>query len=172
MPSAQYKTTIDAPYERVYAMLVDKVERPRIYVGAVMYSSILEHGDGYVIREMYQPLPVDLTIKERIYDQAVRAGRDFVFEYVDNARYTGSFHNILTRVEGREDQVELAYIMDWRPQPGTQDPMSQDVAQAMVRNGVNHMKELAENPVEVPTWVRTFFDAVDSMDPDALERVC
>jgi len=168
MPNARYKTTIDAPYERVYDMLVDKVERPRMYVGAIMYSQILERGDGYVIREMYQPAPVELTIRERIYDEAVPGGRDFVFEYIDNAAYTGAFHNVLTHVAGRPEHVELEYVMDWRPHPGTADPMAADAAITMVRNGVNHMKELAENPVEVPSWVREFFDAVDSLDADAL----
>lgn len=168
MPNASYKATIDAPYDRVYAMLVDKVERPRIYIGAIMHSSILERGDGYVLREYYQPRPVELTVKEKIYDQPVPGGRDFVFENMDNAHYTGSFHNILTHVDGREDQVELEYAMNWQPHPGTEDPMDQSVAETMVRNGVNHMKDLAENPVEVPAWVRAFFDAVDSMDADLL----
>jgi ketosteroid isomerase-like protein len=168
MPSARYKATIQAPYENVYGLLVDKVDNPRKYVGAVTHSSILERGDGYVVREMFQPVPVEMTIREKIFDVPVPGGRDFVFEQIDNVRYTGSFHNVLTRVEGRDDQVELEYVMDWRPHPGTQDEMSDGAAQKMVQAGVHHMKELAEHPVEVPDWVRTFFAAVDSLDADAL----
>ncbi len=169
MPTARYKTTINAPFHRLAELLADKVEKPRKYVGAVMHSRILEHGDGYVIREMFQPIPVPLTIREKIYETDVPGGRDYIFEHIDNARYTGLFHNFLTRVEGREDQVELEYFMDWRPLPGVPDELSPEAAQRLVRNGVEHMKDIAENPVDVPDWVRTFFDAVDSMKAEALE---
>ncbi len=169
MPTARYKTTINASFDRVSELLADKVEKPRKYVGVVVHSKILERGDGYVIREMLQAMPVQLTVREKIYEKDVPGGRDFVFEHIDNARYTGFFHNILTRVEGREDHVELEYFMDWRPHPGTQDDMPEAAAQQLVKQGVEHMKEIAEHPVVVPDWVRAFFDAADSLDADALE---
>ena len=169
MPNARYKTTINTTYERLTELLADKVEKPRKYVGAVQHSTILERGDGYVIREMFQPVPVELTIREKIYAKDVPGGRDYIFEHIDNDHYTGSFHNIVTRVDGRDDRVELEYFMDWRPHPGSEDEMDQETAQQMVRRGVEHMKQIAEEPVDVPDWVRGFFDAADSMDAEALE---
>jgi ketosteroid isomerase-like protein len=171
MPHAKYKTIIAASFDRVVAILADKVERPRKYIGSVVRSEILERGDGYVLREMYQSIPAELVIKERISENEIPGGRDFVFEFIDSPRYTGAFHNRLTRVEGRDDQAELEYEMDWIAAPGTADPLSPETAETMVRNGVDHLKDLAENPVSVPDWVRTFFDIVDSMDADALGRL-
>lgn len=169
MPTARYKTTINAPFERLTELLADKVDKPRKYIGAVLHSKILERNDGYVLREMFQPVPVEITIREKIYEQEVAGGVDYVFEHLDNPKYTGAFHNILTRVEGRDDAVELEYFMDWRPQPGVPDEISPEVAAVMVRDGVEHMKHMAENPVEVPDWVRDFFLAADSMVPESLE---
>jgi hypothetical protein len=71
MPYAKYKTVVNAPYNRVMALLLDKAEKPRKYVPVVMHSEILERGDGYIVREMFQPQPVALTIREKIYEREV-----------------------------------------------------------------------------------------------------
>jgi len=169
MPTARYRSTINSSFDRVSELLADKVEKPRKYVGAIVHSKILEHGDGYVVREMLQATPAELIVREKIYEKDISGGRDYVYEHIDNARYSGFFHNILTRVDAREDQVELEYFMDWRPHPGTEDELPEATAQQMVKNGVEYMKEVAENPVEVPAWVREYFDAADSLNADAIE---
>ncbi len=168
MPHARYKTVIDAPYDRMSALLVDKMEWPKKYVGAILYSSVLERGDGYIIREMYQPKPVDLMIKEKISFHDVDGGQEFVYEHIDNASYTGTFRNILTRVPGDDSKVEVEYVMGWDPRPGTVDKISDDAAKANVEHGVSHLKVMAETEVDVPDWVRAFYDVVDSMGSDAM----
>jgi hypothetical protein len=168
MPQAKFKTVINASYEHVLGLLLDKAERPRMYVPVVMHSAVLERGDGYIIREMFQPTPVPLTIKERIYEREVPGGTEFIYEHLNNKDYTGNFHNILKRVPGHADQSEIEYIMDWKPHAGTVDKMSNETAQTMVERGVNFLKTMAENPVAVPPFARAFFDAVDSMKPDAM----
>jgi hypothetical protein len=168
MPNAKYKTVINASYDRVLGLLLDKAERPRKYVPVVLHSDILERGEGYIIREMFQPKPVPLTIKEKIYERDVPGGKEFIYEHLNNKDYTGNFHNVLTRIPGRDDQAGLEYIMDWRPREGTTDKLSNEVAQTMVERGVNFLKNIAENPVVVPDLVRKFFEAVDSMRPDAM----
>lgn len=168
MPHTSYKTTIQAPYERVYELLLDKMDWPRKYVGVISHSSVLERGDGYTIREMYQPQPVGLTIKEKIYHHDIDGGHEFVYEHVDNASYTGTFRNVLTRLPGDDSAVELEYVQAWDAHPGTADPISDGDAERAISNGVEHLKALAEHPVVVPHWVRAFFDAVDSMDAEAL----
>ncbi|PSL52139.1 ketosteroid isomerase-like protein [Saccharothrix carnea] len=163
MPHASHTTTVDATYDEVRALLADKVDHPRKYV-PVTSSTILERTDDHVLREMFQPYPVPLTIRERIRETAVDGGVDIVFEHVDNPTYTGSFHNTLRR---GPDGVTLEYRMEWTPVSGA-DPMSDETAARMVRDGVTHLKHLAENPVQVPDWVRGFFDAVDSADLTAV----
>lgn len=167
MPHASYKTTIYAPYDRVHTLLVDKKEHPKKYVGSILFSKIIEKADGYIIRQMYEPKPVDLTITEKIYERPVDGGEEFVYEHMDNAIYDGVFRNVLKRVGGRDDAVELEYVMDWTPHQGVKDKLTKEAAERIVQNGVHHLKAMAENPVRIPDFARAFFDAVDSMNPEA-----
>jgi hypothetical protein len=168
MPHANFKTVINAPYERVSTLLIDKMEKPKKYVGTIQRSKILERGDGYIVREMYEPKPSDLVIREKIYLRPIPDGEEFIYEHMNNARYTGSFHNILKRVEGRKDQSELEYVMNWTPHPGVEEKIDATTAGRMVMLGVNHLKELAEHPPEVPEFVRSFYNALDSLSPEAM----
>ena len=169
MPYARTKMLIDAPFEVVQGLLTDKMEMPKKYVGTIQNSSILERHDGYIVREMHEPAPTNLTIREKIYRRDVPGGEEFIYEHQNNAKYTGFFHNILTHVEGHDDQCELEYVMDWTPHPGSEDMIEQPQADRMVKLGVSHMKELAENPPHVPDFVRAFYKAVDSLDARAME---
>ncbi|WP_199434158.1 SRPBCC family protein [Qaidamihabitans albus] len=141
MPRTQWTENVNVPFGRVVDLLRDKVENPQKYVPSVRFSRILERADSHVLREMYQPYPGDLTIRERITEHEVAGGIDFVFEYVDNPTYVGTFHNTAVRAG---DGVELTYVMDWTPRPGVSDPIPSGVAEAMVRDGVQHLKRLAE----------------------------
>lgn len=168
MPHTRRKVIVDAPYERLSELLTDKMEKPTKYLGAILHSSILERNDGYIIREMYQPAPVPMTIREKISCHEIPGGREFVYEFLENEMYTGFFSNIIKRVDGRDDQVELEYVMHWDARPGTVDKISPGQADRMVELGVTDMKEIAENPPDVPDWVREFFDAADSLDSASL----
>ena len=48
MPFASFKTAIHASYDQVSALLVDKMEKPKKYVGSILYSNVLERGDGFL----------------------------------------------------------------------------------------------------------------------------
>jgi hypothetical protein len=167
MPHASYKTIIEAPFETVSALLIDKMEAPKKYVGVILFSRVLERGEGCLIREMYQPKPVDLMIKEKIYVRDIDGGQEFVYEHLDNAVYTGTVINVLKRVPG-DDRVELEYIQDWTPHAGLTDKISDDAATRNMKSAVEHIKHLAEHPVEVPAFVRTFYEVVDSMGSEAM----
>lgn len=167
MPYAKFKATLNASYARVQELLIDKAEKPRKYVPVVLHSDILERGTGYIVREMFQPSPVPLTIREKIYERDVPGGKEFLYEQLNNSDYTGMFHNILTHTATPE-RCDLEYIMDWKPHAGSTEKLSPEAAQAIVERGVKAMQRIAENPVAVPDLVRTFFVAVDSMKPDAM----
>jgi hypothetical protein len=168
MPFAKYKTSINASYDRVLQLLIDKAEKPRKYVPVVQYSAILERGKDYIIREMFQPQPAPLTIREKIYEREAAGGKEFVYEQLNNSDYTGLFHNILTKVPGDPNRSELEYIMEWKPHAGGAEKMSTATAEAMVKRGVEFLKAIAENPPEVPPLIKAFYAAVDSMQPDAM----
>ena len=144
------------------------MEFPKKYVGTILWSKVTSRGDGYIMREMYEPKPADLLIREKIYHHPVENGEEFVYEHIDNARYTGQFRNVLTHVAGSDDRCSLEYIMEWTPHPGTADPIDDATANRMVMAGVNHMKEMAEHPIDVPDWVRAFYDAIDGMNPEGI----
>lgn len=168
MPYAKFKSVIDAPFEHVLSLLIDKAEKPRKYVPVVLHSETLERGPGYILREMFQPKPVPLTIREKIYEREVPGGKEFLYEQLNNSDYTGFFYNVLTHVAGNANRSELEYIMDWKPHAGTPEKMSTEAAQAMVERGVKFLKAMAEKPVVVPDLVRVFFESVDSMQPEAM----
>jgi hypothetical protein len=168
MPYAKYKAVVNAPYDRVLALLIDKAEKPRKYVPVVLFSETLERGNGYIIREMFQPQPVPLPIREKIFEREVPGGKEFVYEQLNNSDYTGLFHNVLTRAPGDANRSELEYIMDWKPHDGLTEKITNEAAQAMVERGVKFLQSMAENPVVVPDLLRKFFEAVDSMKPDAM----
>jgi SnoaL-like domain len=165
MPYASYKTVINAPYERLAHLLIDKIERPKKYVAGVLYSEILERGKDFVIRQMYAPKPVPMTIKEKIYQKDIAGGRNFIYEHMNNADYSGTFENRLTQVPGRADQVEVEYIMDWKPHPGKPDKLTEQ-ASGMVERAVKHLKGLAEREVKLPELPRRFFAAIDALSAD------
>ena len=159
MAHGRYKTVVEASYERVAALLVDKVEKPTKYVGTILHGTILERGEDYVVRSMYEPRPLNLTIKEKITHRKMPGGDAYIYEHIDNARYTGTVTNLLSRIEGQPDRVELEYVMDWAPQDGRPDPMTDDQAASAMRNAVTQMKRLAERQVNVPGWVSAFYAA-------------
>ena len=169
MPYARYKTVINAPFDRVQNLLVDKMEKPKKYVGTIQSSSVLERGDGYIIREMNEPPPSNLVIREKIYRREVSGGEEFVYEQIGHNVYTGFFHNILTHVPGRDDQCELEYIMDWKPHDGAEDKIGTEQAGKMVMKGVDHMKDMAENPPAIPDFVVDFYKTVDALDAHGME---
>ena len=168
MPHVSFKTQIDAPFERVADLLQDKIESPRKFVGAVLWSKIVERGDDFVIREMYQPRPSGLLIKERIYTRPLADGEEVVFQFVDNARYTGQMRNILTRLGGRDDRCTLEFKMEWTPRPEMPEQMSDEMAIRFVERSVLHTKDAAEHPPRVPAWLRDWYATLDSRDPEAM----
>ena len=168
MAHGRYKTVVDATFAHVFTLLMDKVEKPKKYVGTILHSTILERGNGYVLRSMYEPRPLNLTIRERITHGDTRDGAYFIYEHIGNARYAGTVTNLLTRIAGRDDAVGLEYIMDWTPHAGQPDPMTDDAAATAMRNAVLQMKRLAERKLDVPNWVTAFYDAVDARQTEAI----
>jgi hypothetical protein len=169
VPHANYKTVVRAPFERVSALLIDKQDKPKKYIGAILWSKITERGEGYIVREMLHSKPKPMLVREKIHHHPIPGGEEYIYEHVANERYTGQFRNILTRIDGRGDECVLEYRMEWTPHPAMPEEINQATANSMVRSATNQMKELAENPVAVPDWVREWYAAVDSLNAEALD---
>jgi ketosteroid isomerase-like protein len=163
-----YRLVIDASFQRVSAIIADKVERPRKYIASVIRSDILERGDGFVIRETrHQALLTGVPVTEKISTRAIVSGQETVCELVGDPNYVGTARDRLTRVHGRDDRVELEYDVMLTPRHGAAEPPLATL-EAIVRDSAHRVKEFAENSVVVPAWVRQFFDALDGGEVDAM----
>ncbi len=168
MPNARFERPVAVPYDEVVRLLVDQMERPRKYNPAILYSTVLERGDAYVLRESYQPGPVGLLARERIRRRPVPGGEEFVCERMHGSSSTGAFRTVVTRDPDHAGRVLLECAMDWEPAPGATDRLSTGEAEGIVTREVQHLAAMAARAVEVPAAVRAFYDAVDRMDSDAL----
>ncbi|MBL0211586.1 MAG: DUF1857 family protein [Holophagaceae bacterium] len=138
MPRCNHSLTVRAPLETVWALLLDKIEHPQRYIESVMDYSILERGDGWVLREM--ELPGEFRLRERILVD--EAARSLTFTLVEHPSFEGSVRNHVRALPGREDAVELEFEMDWRERPGAPSPAEDPCG--MVQSAVAHMRDIAE----------------------------
>jgi len=138
MPRCIHRVTVKAPLETVWALLLDKMEHPQRYIESVMDYSILERGDGWMLREM--ELPGEFRLRERIsVDEATRT---LTFTLVEHPSFAGTVRNHVRGLEGRDDAVELEFDMDWRERPGAPAPAEDPVE--MIRSAVAHLRDIAE----------------------------
>ena len=136
MPRATFTSIIDAPFDRLWALLVDKVDHPERYVPGVIESEILERTDAGVLRRMQT---AELTIVERI--TVDERARRVVFTLVDHPSFEGAVVNEVSP-DGAVP-LELTFALDWtakRPADAHVDPTP------MVQGAVLHTKTLAERP--------------------------
>lgn len=138
MPRCIHRVTVKAPLETVWALLLDKMEHPQRYIESVMDYSILERGDGWMLREM--ELPGEFRLRERIsVDEVTRA---LTFTLVEHPCFEGTVRNQVKELDGRDDAVELEFEMDWRERPGAPPP-AEDPGE-MIRSALAHMQDIAE----------------------------
>jgi limonene-1,2-epoxide hydrolase len=168
MPHASHRLIVAAPYERVLDLMLDRIERPRKYIGTIQTSKIVERSEGAIIREMREPSPGGMVIREKISRRQEPSGEVFVHDLLDNARYSGASQCILRRIDGRVDQCELEFKVDWSPHEGGEGTTDSAAAHHLLSMEMNHFKALAENVPAVPDFVRAFYVAVDSLQPEAM----
>lgn len=138
MPRCIHRVTVKAPLATVWALLLDKMEHPQRYIESVMDYSILERGEGWLLREM--ELPGEFRLRERITQD--EASRTVVYTLVEHPCFEGTVRNQVWELEGREDSVALEFDMDWRDRPGAPPP-AEDPSE-MIRSSVEHIREIAE----------------------------
>jgi len=138
MPRCIQHVTVYAPLETVWALLLDKMEHPQRYIESIMDYSILERGEGWMLREM--ELPGEFHLRERITED--EATRTLTFTLVEHPGFEGTVRNQVRSLEGRDDAVELEFDMDWRERPGAPAP-AEDPCR-LIRSAAEHMRDIAE----------------------------
>ena len=126
---------INSTFEKLWALLLDKVQHPNRTIKEITNVDILEKYDDGILRQMQA---LGMIIKERItIDEQNKIVR---FELIQNSMFTGYF---LNKVEGYDGELTLIYEQNWIPITPQAKELETKLAQILI-NGVQEMKELAE----------------------------
>ena len=136
MPTASFTTTIDARFEDLWALLVDKIENPGRYVPGVIEIEILERSGGGVLRRMRT---AELTVVERITVDEV--ARTIIFGLVDHPSFEGEVVNHVNATN--KGPLQLTFALNWTAK--REDDADVDLM-PMVQGAVLHTKALVERP--------------------------
>lgn len=141
MPYATFSTPVNAPLETVWTMLLDKVEHPQRYIGAVQHTAIHERSSDGVLREMQTP---QMRLMERITIH--ESSHTITFTLVDHPQFIGAIHNIVAAhpQESAASPVVLTFAIDWTArQPEADDDADIALAETL-KQALWDTKALAE----------------------------
>lgn len=136
-----YSATIEAPFARLWAMLIDKVEHPQRYIAAVEEVKILDKSERGILREMKIPgaiLKEIITIDE--------AAREIKFTLVDHPLFAGDIINKVDLPANSGEPLTLTFTQNWQPLNAEAEKVDPAPMAQAIKNAVLHMKELAEKP--------------------------
>ena len=98
---SSYSEQIKSTFEKLWALLLDKVQHPNRTIKEITNVDILEKYDDGILRQMQA---LGMIIKERItIDEQNKIVR---FELIQNSMFTGYF---LNKVEGYDGELTLIY---------------------------------------------------------------
>jgi hypothetical protein len=126
MPNATFSTVVNAPLTTVWALLLDKVEHPERYIGAVQESSIQERYSDGVLREMRT---AQMRLLERITID--EPSHTIIFTLVDHPKFVGSIRNTV-EVNPQDSGTAtslLTFEIDWQAR---QSEANNDADNAMI----------------------------------------
>lgn len=140
MPLANHQELIDAPADKVWAMMREKIERPDKYVPGVVEVDIVNRfDDGAVERVMLARTDAgDKQVREII--SASDATRTVVFLLKDDPAFVGFITNTVFETDAG---TVLDYTVNWTPRSEAAAQGAPDIG-AMIRGAVQHAKTLAE----------------------------
>jgi len=132
---SSHSEQINSTFEKLWALLLDKVQHPNRTIKEITNVDILEKYDDGILRQMQA---LGMIIKERItIDEQNKIVR---FELIQNSMFTGYF---LNKVEGYDGKLTLIYEQNWIPITPQAKELETRLPQILI-NGVQEMKELAE----------------------------
>lgn len=140
MPFTSFKTAIDAPAERLWALMVEKVRHPDRFVPGVISVEVLhEFSDLAIERRMVVAAPAGEKIVHEIIT-ADPATMTVIFKLKDDPDYTGYVINMIFAEDGK---VELDYTLHWTQKDPAAFIAGPDWAEA-IKGAVLQAKALAE----------------------------
>ena len=126
---------INATFEILWILLLDKVQHPDITIKEITHVEVLQKYDDGILRQMHA---LGMTIRERItIDEQNKIIR---FDLIENSMFTGYF---LNKVEDSDEKLTLIYEQNWIPITPQAMELETKFPQILIK-GVQEMKELAE----------------------------
>ena len=142
MPYFTFSSPVNASFQTLWGMLLDKIENPQRYITSVEETKVLERYENGILREMKAP---GLHLKEKItVDEAVR---EIKFTLVEHPDFSGE---IINKVEITEpgksgEPLILTFTQNWQPlnESAASKINEEEMAEA-IKKTVLHTKQLAE----------------------------
>lgn len=140
MLSHSFSTPVNASMEKLWTLLVDKIENPQRYVKSVEKSQVLEKYQDGILREMEAG---GMKLKERI--TVDETNREIKYTLVDNALFSGEVINKID-VSETENSLILTFTQNWQPLNAQSQKVSEEEMAQTIKKVVLYIKELAEKP--------------------------
>ena len=126
---------INATFEILWILLLDKVQHPDITIKEITHVEVLQKYDDGILRQMHT---LGMIIRERItIDEQNKIIR---FDLIENPMFTGYFIN---KIEDSDEKLTLIYEQNWIPITPQAMELETKFPQILIK-GVQEMKELAE----------------------------
>lgn len=142
MPYFTFSSPVNASFETLWGMLLDKIENPHRYITSVEETKVLERYDNGILREMKAP---GLHLKEKI--TVDEQAREIKFTLVEHPLFSGEIINkvdIPDRGKSGEPLI-LTFTQNWEPlHESAASQINPEQMAETIKNAVIHTKQLAE----------------------------
>jgi SnoaL-like domain/Domain of unknown function (DUF1857) len=143
MPQTTFSAPINASFETIWNVLLDKVENPTRYVSAIREARVLERTDNQVLREVKTER---LTFTEQV--TLDKAAREITFAILDHPLFTGNTYNRVIMPGERGDRYSddpvLVYSLDWLPSNADASKVPDAELASLIRSATLATKNMAE----------------------------
>lgn len=141
MPYTTFTSPVNASFETLWGMLVDKVENPQRYIPEVEAVNILERYEDGILREMKLP---GMQLKERITIN--EEAREIKFTLAGHPLFAGEIINkIDTPLHDKSgNSLMLTFTQNWQALNDEAGQMNSEEMAQTIKKAVLHLKELAE----------------------------
>lgn len=133
-----YRVKVDAPADRLWKLLLEKIRRPVLFVpGIVRVELVREFGEFAVERIME-------TDRGKVIHEIISADsvtKSVVFKYADDPVYSGYVLNIILEEDGT---VYLEFALHWVEKDDAESAETESSWSDSIRNAVLNTKQLAE----------------------------
>ena len=141
MPLVAHRVPVNAPAERVWSLMLDKVEHPERYVPGVVSSEILDRPEpNVVLRSMNLETPQGTKVIRELISWSA-ATRTTFFQLRGDPVHRGFVVNTIFETD---DGCVLDYTMHWTPLEGVTPEEIEPDWQTRITAAVEHAKEQAE----------------------------